>query len=78
MVMLSFAHVKKNEVTKRAIQLTRYFLSPILSFNLSCDQIKKSISFEFWKNGVTASVGARGPERNAPEASVGLPFSHRD
>jgi hypothetical protein len=29
-------------------------------------------SLEFWKNHVTASVGARGPERNAPEASAGL------
>ena len=28
------------------------------------------------KNRVTASVGARGPERNAPEASVGLSLGH--
>jgi len=27
---------------------------------------------------VTASVGARGPERNAPEASVGQPLGHAD
>jgi len=25
---------------------------------------------------VTASIGARGPERNAPEASVGFPLGH--
>ena len=27
---------------------------------------------------MTASVGARGPERHAPEASVGLPLGHED
>ena len=27
---------------------------------------------------VTASVGARGPERNAPEASAGLSLGHED
>jgi len=27
---------------------------------------------------VTASVGARGAERNAPEASVGLPLGYGD
>jgi hypothetical protein len=31
-----------------------------------------------FQNGVTASVGARGPERNAPEASVGLPLDPED
>ena len=36
------------------------------------------ITLEFWKNGVTAVIGARGPERNAPEASVGLPLAHED
>ena len=36
------------------------------------------ISLEFWENGVTAPVWARGPDRNAPEASVGLPLGHGD
>jgi len=39
---------------------------------------KQSNRLVFWKNGVTASVGARGPERNAPEASVGLSLGHGD
>ena len=30
------------------------------------------------KNGATTPVGARGPERNAPEASVGFPLGHED
>ena len=30
------------------------------------------------KNGATTPVGARGPERNAPEASVGFPLRHED
>ena len=36
------------------------------------------ISLEIGKNGVTASVGARGPERNAPEASAGLSLGFAD
>ena len=35
-------------------------------------------SLEFWKNGGNASVWARGPGRNAPEASVGLPLISED
>jgi hypothetical protein len=31
-----------------------------------------------FQNGVTASVGARGPERNAREASVGVPPGEED
>jgi hypothetical protein len=40
--------------------------------------IKFRISLESGKNGVSASVGARGPERNAPEASVGFPLIPED
>jgi hypothetical protein len=36
------------------------------------------ISLEFWKNGGNASVWARGPGRNAPEASVGMPLISED
>ena len=35
-------------------------------------------STDFKKNGVIASVGARRPERNAREASVGFPPGHED
>ena len=38
----------------------------------------KLSQFRVLKNGLTASVGARGPERNAPEASVGRPIGHED
>ena len=34
--------------------------------------------FGVLKKGVAASVGARGPGRNAPEASVGFPLAPED
>jgi len=34
--------------------------------------------FGVLKNGVAASVGARGPARNAPEESVGFPLFPED
>jgi len=38
----------------------------------------KNINLEFGKNGGNASVWARGPGRNAPEASAGLPLGPKD
>ena len=40
--------------------------------------MQDSYQFMVLKNRVTASVGARGPERNAPEASAGLSLGHKD
>jgi hypothetical protein len=41
-------------------------------------EVEKSASVFVSNNGATASVGARGPERNAPEASVGSALGHGD